>query len=308
MQQFDVVVIGAGVAGLTAAAAAARRGLKVGLVEPVGAGGQIMNVEQIENFPGFPQHLSGYDLGPLLQEQAEAAGAEFLFDRIEKLEVQGAERILTGAEGRIRASAVVIATGSAKRRLGVPGEDRLQGRGVSHCAACDGPLFRQLEVVVVGGGDAALDEALVLAKHASRVTIVHRAAAPRAQQYLLDRAAAAANVELVADTEVDEIMGDTVVTGVALRNVRTGALRAGKADGVFVYIGLAPHTAFLDGVLRLDADGRIETDLALCTSLDGVFAAGDVRAGSVAQLAAAAGDGSTAALSAYRYIQRQRLR
>lgn len=308
MQQFDVVVIGAGVAGLTAAAAAARRGLNVVLVESTGAGGQVMNVEHIENFPGFPQELSGYDLGPLLQEQAEAAGAGFLLDRIDKLEVSGAGFILTGGEGQLRASTVVIASGSSKRRLGVDGEERLQGRGVSHCAACDGPLFRKLEVIVVGGGDSAFDEALVLAKHASQVTIVCRGAAPRAQQYLLDRVAAAANVALVTGTEVAQILGDTVVTGVELRDVHSGAVRVEKADGVFVYVGLVPHTQFLAGVLRLAQDGHIETDMALATSLDGVFAAGDVRAGSAAQLAASAGDGSTAALSAYRYITRQRQR
>lgn len=303
MQQFDVLIVGAGVAGLSAAASAARHGLKVALVERIASGGQVMNVERIENFPGFPQTVSGYELGPLLQEQAEAAGAEFILDTIVKLEVSGADRILVGAEASLRASAIVLAAGSGKRRLGVAGEDRLAGRGVSHCAACDGPLFRKLEVCVVGGGDSALDEALALARHASRVTIIHRGAAFSAQQYLIDRVLAADNVELVFDTEVNEIFGEQNVSGLSIRNVKSGALRTEKTDGVFIYVGLAPHTGFVADVLRLDAGGHIETDILMRTSLDGVFAAGDIRANSVAQLAAAAGDGVTAAMSAYRYIK-----
>ncbi|MDO8252165.1 MAG: FAD-dependent oxidoreductase [Rhodoferax sp.] len=304
MQQFDLVIVGAGAAGLSAAAAAARHGLKVVVVERIGAGGQVMNVDRIENFPGFPQNVSGYELGPLLQEQAEAAGAEFLLDTIERLEVSGQDRLLVGAEGTIHALAVVIAAGSGKRQLGVPGEERLQGRGVSHCASCDGPLFKKLEVCVVGGGDSALDEALALARHASRVTLIHRGPAFSAQQCLVDRVAAAANVDVVFETEVQEILGEANVSGISLRNVRSGEVRLQKTDGVFIYIGLAPDTGFLNGLLRLDASGHVETDLMMQTSLEGVFAAGDIRTGSVAQLAAAAGDGVTAAISAYRYLKR----
>jgi thioredoxin reductase (NADPH) len=303
MQQYDLVIVGAGVAGLSTAATAARYGLKVVVVERMGAGGQIMNVDRIENFPGFPNNIAGYELGPLLQEQAEAAGAGFVLDTIERLEVSGTSRILVGSEGTIRALSVVIAAGSAKRHLGVPGEERLQGRGVSHCASCDGPLFRNLEVCVVGGGDSALDEALTLAKHASQVTIVHRGAAFSAQQYLVDRISAADNVETVFETEVQEILGEGNVSGILLRNLRTGEMRRQRTEGVFVYIGLTPHTDFLAGLLTLDASGRIETDALLRTSLEGVFAAGDIRANSVAQLPAVAGDGVTAAVSAYQYLK-----
>lgn len=303
MQQFDLLIVGAGVAGLCAATVAARYGLKVAVVERIGAGGQVMNVDLIENFPGFPQNVSGYELGPLLQEQAEAAGAEFLLDTIDQLEVSGTDRILGGAEGKIRALAVIVAAGSAKRQLGVPGEERLQGRGVSHCASCDGPLFRKLEVCVVGGGDSALDEALSLAKHASRVTIVHRGAAFTAQKILVERVSVTANVDVVFETEVQEILGEGNVSGVSLRNLRNGEVRIQRAEGVFIYIGLAPHTAFLSGLLRLSATRHVETDIMMRTSLEGVFAAGDIRAGSVALLAAAAGDGATAAVSAYRYIK-----
>jgi thioredoxin reductase (NADPH) len=309
MQQYDLVIVGAGVAGLTAAAAAARHGLKVAVIERTGAGGQIMNVEQIENFPGFPQGVSGYELGPLLQEQAEAAGAEFLMDAIEKLEVSGQDYLLTGAEGTIRAAAIVIATGSAKRHLGVPGEEQLRGRGVSDCAACDGPLFKKLDVCVVGGGDSALDEALALARHAGQVTLIHRGTAFSAQQYLIDRVAAAANITTLFETEVTEIVGDKVVTGVTLHDLGSssnGEARLYKADGVFIYIGLKPQSEFLSGVLQLSVDGRIETNAMMQTSLPGIFAAGDIRAGSIAQLAASAGDGFTAAVAAYRHVRERR--
>ena len=303
MAQYDLVVVGAGVAGLCAAAGAAGQGLKVLVVEAIGAGGQVMNVDRIDNFPGFPHAISGYELGPLLQEQAETAGAEFLLDSIEALQVSGQELLLVGGEGTISALAVVLAAGSAKRQLGVPGEERLQGRGVSHCASCDGPLFKKLDACVVGGGDAALDEALALARHASRVTLIHRGPAFSARQSLVERVAAAGNIETLFDTEVEEIFGAANVSGVALRDVGSGARRQQKTDGVFIYVGLAPRTAFLAGALRLDGDGHVETDIMLRTSLAGVFAAGDIRAGSVAQLAAAAGDGATAAIAAWRYIK-----
>jgi thioredoxin reductase (NADPH) len=309
MQQYDLVVVGAGVAGLTAAAAAARHGLTVAVIERTGAGGQIMNVEHIENFPGFPQGVSGYELGPLLQEQAEEAGAEFLMDAIEKLEVSGQDYLLTGAEGTIRAASIVIATGSAKRHLGVPGEEALRGRGVSDCAACDGPLFKKLDVCVVGGGDSALDEALSLARHAGQVTLIHRGTAFSAQQYLIDRVKAAANITTLFETEVTEIIGEKVVTGVTLQDRGSGGngeARLYKADGVFIYIGLKPQSEFLSGVLQLGVDGRVETDAMLQTSLPGIFAAGDIRAGSIAQLAASAGDGFTAAVAAYRHIRERR--
>jgi len=302
MQDFDLVVVGAGAAGLTAATFAARHGLRVVVVERVGAGGQIINADRIENFSGFPGGIAGHDLGPLLHEQAEAAGAEFALDTVAAVEPAGAHRIVRGAADAWRARAVVIAAGSAPRPLGVAGEQQFLGRGVSSCAACDGPLFAGQEVCVVGGGDTALDEALVLARHASRVTVFHRGARLRAQQALLDRAAASAEIALALETAVEEILGGDAVAGVRVRAARTGASRVQNVRGVFVCIGLAPNTAFLRGTLALDATGHVETDIAMRTSVEGIFAAGDIRSGSVAQLAAAAGDGATAAISAVRYL------
>src|SRR5437016_10917251 len=303
MQDFDLIVVGAGVAGLTAAIFAARHGLKVTVVERTGAGGQISTAERVDNFPGFPRGVAGYELGPLLHEQAEAAGAQFLIDTIERIEIAGEQRILRGAGENLRAPAVIIAAGSALRSLGIPGEAQFLGRGVSHCASCDGPLFAGREVCVVGGGDSALDEALVLAGHAARVTIFHRGQHLRAQQALRERAAAIANIEIALAIIVEEIIGTDAVTAVRLHELATGAVRAQAISGVLIHGGLEPNTAFLRGVLALDAAGHIETDILMRTSLAGVFAAGDIRKNSVAQLAAAAGDGATAAISAVRYLQ-----
>ena len=303
MQAFDLIVVGAGVAGLTAAMFAARHGLKVAVVERMGAGGQIINAERIENFPGFPQGVGGHELGPLLHEQAEAAGVEFLIESIAGLEIAGEQRVLRGAAETLRAGAIIIAAGSALRPLGVPGEAQFLGRGVSHCASCDGPLFAGREVCVVGGGDSALDEALVLAAHAARVTVFHRGGRLRAQQALVDRVAATANIEMALQTVVEEIMGADTVAGVRLRELDTGKARVHATSGVFIHVGLEPNTAFLRHVLTLDAAGHIETDILMRTSLAGVFAAGDIRKHSVAQLAAAAGDGATAAISAVRYLR-----
>jgi thioredoxin reductase (NADPH) len=302
MKDFELVIIGAGVAGLTAATFAGRYGLKTAVVERMGPGGQIINAERIENFPGFPQGVGGHELGPLLHEQAEAAGAEFVLDTVEGLEAGGEHHIVHGMAESLRARAIIVAAGSALRSLGIPGEEKFLGRGVSHCASCDGAFFAGQHVCVIGGGDSALDEALVLAGHASRVTVLHRGERLDAQRALRDRVAANRKIEIALQTMVDEIVGEQAVSGVRLRDVRTGTSRLAPVKGVFVYVGLEPNTAFLRGALALDAAGHIETDIMMRTSLAGVFAAGDIRAGSVAQLAAAAGDGATAAISAFRYL------
>jgi thioredoxin reductase (NADPH) len=306
MQDFDLVIIGAGVAGLTAATFAARHGLKVVVVERMAAGGQIVNVERIENFPGFPHGIAGHELGPLLHEQAEGAGAEVRLDTIEAITLAGADRLVRGAADTLRARSVIIAAGSTPRPLGIPGEEQFRGKGVSHCASCDGPLFAGQEVCVVGGGDSALDEALVLARHAARVMVFHRDARIGAQQALADKVAATRKIELALETSVEDILGQDAVSGVRLRAAGTGASRVQNVGGVFIYVGLAPNTAFLHGLLALDPTGRIETDIMMRTSVEGIFAAGDIRKDSVAQLAAAAGDGATAAISAFRYLKRRR--
>jgi thioredoxin reductase (NADPH) len=303
MRDFDLVIVGAGVAGLTAAMFAARYGLKVVVVDQLGVGGQISNAETVENFPGFPQGIGGHELGPLLHEQADAAGAEFVLDTVERVEINGEHRIIHGATEVLRASSVIIAAGSALRSLGIPGEEKFLGKGVSHCASCDGAFFAGREVCVVGGGDSAVDEAIVLAEHASRVTIFHRGKNLRAQRALLDKASATQKIEIALETTVEEILGEDAVTAVRLREGSAGTSRIQNTSGVFVYVGLEPNTAFLQGVLKLDPAGHIETDILMQTSVAGVFAAGDIRKNSVAQLAAVAGDGATAAISAWRYLK-----
>ena len=303
MREFDLVVIGAGVAGLTAAMHAARSGLAVAVIERMGVGGQIAAAERIENFPGFPQGISGAELGPLLHEQAEAAGAEFVLDTVQRIIVDSDWRVVHGASDALKARALIVAAGSALKSLGVPGEEALLGRGVSHCASCDGHFFAGQNVCVIGGGDSALDEALVLTEHAGRVAIIHRAAAFDAQRALIDRVTANGKIEVVPSTVVEAIIGTDSVTGVRLRDLASESTHERPVKGVFVYVGLEPNTAFLQGVVALDPAGHIETDIMMRTSVPGIFAAGDIRRHSVAQLAAVAGDGATAAMAAWRYLK-----
>jgi thioredoxin reductase (NADPH) len=295
----DLIVIGGGVAGLVAAATAARQGLHTLVIEGSGAGGQVSTVERIDNMPGLGP-IAGYELGPRLQEEAEAAGAEFALASVSAIEVDGLERRVIAGNETWSARAVIIAAGSHRRALGVPGEERLRGRGVSHCASCDGPFFRGQRVCVVGGGDAALSEALVLAAQAREVVLVHRGAAFGAQRTLVERVQATPNIALRLSTTVEEILGDETVNALRLRGPQ--GVESFAAEGVFVYVGLGPNTGFLGGLLALDARGAVIVDASLQSSAVGIFAAGDLRAGSTRRLAGVADDGAAAAVSAARYV------
>jgi thioredoxin reductase (NADPH) len=299
--EFDLLIVGGGLAGLTAAMYGARFGLHTVLVEHMASGGQILNVEKIENFPGFPQGIAGFDLGPMVQEQAEAAGAEFVMDTVTGLEVAGDMRVVHCDNADLTARTVIVAAGSALRSLGIPGEAEYLGKGVSHCASCDAPFYIGKEVCVVGGGDSALDEAAVLAAQVARVTLVHRGTAFTAQHAAVERLAGMSNVQTLFDTEVMEILGGDTVSSVQLRS--NGASRTQEVSGVFVFVGLEPNTAFLRGAVDLDLTGHIMVDPFLQTSMRGVFAAGDIRQHSSRQLVAAAGDGATAAVSAANYLR-----
>lgn len=302
MREYDLVIVGAGLAGLTAGMYGGRYGLSTAVVDQMGSGGQVINVEKIENFPGFPEGVAGFDLGPMAQEQAEAAGAEFVMDTVQSLELDGDRRIVRCAEEELHARAVIVAAGSSLRALGIPGEERLLGKGVSHCASCDAPFFAGQEACVVGGGDSALDEAAVLAEQASRVLLIHHGPEFDAQRAIVDKVAEMANIEPQLNTQVEEILGDDSVTGVRLRDVTSKETRDEPLSGVFVFVGLEPNTAFLNDAVDLDEAGHIRTDILMRTSVPGVFAAGDIRQHSVAQLASAVGDGATAAIAAYRYL------
>jgi thioredoxin reductase (NADPH) len=300
--EYDLLIVGGGLAGLTAGMYAARIGLRTMIVEHMAPGGQVLNVEKIENYPGFPQGIAGFDLGPIVQEQAEEAGAEFSMDTATGLEVVGDRRILHCDGTNLTARAIIVAAGSALRSLGIPGEAEFLGKGVSHCASCDAPFFVGKEVCVVGGGDSALDEAAVLAASVARVLVVHRGPAfSRAQHVAIERIQSRSNVETLFGTEVVEISGTDSVSSVRLRTA--GAIHEQDIAGVFIFVGLEPNTAFVRGVVDLDSTGHVIVDAHLQSSVPGVYAAGDIRQGSSGQLISAAGDGASAAIAAARYMR-----
>jgi thioredoxin reductase (NADPH) len=301
MADYDVAVIGGGVAGLTAAATAAWAGLSVLVIEQLAPGGQIATVDRIGNFPGFPDGIGGYELGPSLQQQAEDAGAEMVADTVEAIAVADGGFAVAGAERSVTARALIVASGSRRKELVVPGEHALAGRGVSHCASCDGQFFRGGVVVVAGGGDSAFDEARLLAEHAATVIIVHRGPAPIAQQRTIAQVMALPNVTVLAETEIVAIEGENAVSGVVLAS--HGETRTQPCAGVFVYVGLDPNSGFLGDLVERDARGAVITTDGVATLTPGLFVAGDVRSGATALLASVAGDGARAALSASAYLK-----
>lgn len=301
--EYDLLIVGGGLAGLTAAMYGARFGLRTAIVEHMASGGQVLNVEKIENFPGFPQGIPGFDLGPLVQEQAEAAGAEFIMDTAAGLAVAPEGITVRGDAGSYRARALIIAAGSTLRSLGIPGEAEYLGKGVSHCASCDAPFFVGKKVAVVGGGDSALDEAAVLAgADVGHVTLIHRGASfARAQRSAIDRLSGFTNVDTLFDTEVVAIRGGDTVSGVELRGNGSTVVR--DVSGVFVFVGLEPNTAFVRDAVELDSSGHVVVDAQLRTSVPGIYAAGDIRQHSAGQVVSAAGDGATAATFAARHLR-----
>jgi thioredoxin reductase (NADPH) len=302
VNEYDVVIVGGGAAGLTAGMYAARYGLRTAIIERMMGGNQIINVEKIENFPGFPQGISGAELGPLMQEQAMDAGAEFLMTEATGVVLDGPYKVITTDDGDYRARALIVAAGSSLKKLGIPGEEELYGRGVSHCATCDGPLFRGEVVGVVGGGDSAGDEALTLAEYAGRVILFHRGDKLQAQKVIRDRVIGHSEVDVLYNTTVEAILGDSLVTGVQIRNLITNFTDRMNLMGLFVYVGLDPNTKFIRGIVKTDNAGHIPVNIWMETDVPGIYAAGDIRQHSAAQLASAAGDGSTAATAAFRFI------
>jgi thioredoxin reductase (NADPH) len=304
---YDVVVIGGGLAGLTAGLFAARYGHATLVLEATVPGGHLINVETIEDFPGFPQGIAGYDLCPQVQEQAQAQGAQFALAEVEGLEpAEGGGWTVVTSAGRHTTPAVIVTAGSKPKPLGVPGEERLEGKGISHCATCDGPLFRGRVVGVVGGGSAALQEALTLAGHAAKVLIFNKEAAFSGQETYRRRAADEPKIETQCGVTVEEVLGESAVAGVRVRDVASGDPSQIELAALFVYVGQEPNTAFLRDRLPLTEDGRIATDAWMRTALPGIFAAGDVRADSAHHAITAAGDGATAAIAAHRYLAERR--
>jgi thioredoxin reductase (NADPH) len=307
-KECDVVVVGAGTAGLTAAMFAARHGLRTVLLERLMGGAQIINAEKIENFPGLPQGLSGAELGASMQEQTVKAGVEILLEEVFSLGLESPKFVVTSDVRDYLTKSVIVATGSGLRRLGIAGEDEFTGNGVSHCATCDGPFFTNEVVGVVGGGDTAADEAISLTSYAEKVILFHRRDRLRAQQVLQQRLIRQPKIEIMWNTVVERILGSDTVTGVQTRNVITNLEHRLSLSGMFVYVGLTPNSSLLGNLLMLDNGGHIPVNLRMETSVPGIFAAGDVRQHSAAQLVSAAGDGATAAISAYHYISNSRSR
>jgi thioredoxin reductase (NADPH) len=299
---FEVVVAGGGIGGLTAAVHSARLGRTTLALSGRAPGGLLLSIEQIEGVPGFPEGVPGYDLCPMLQEQAADEGGDVRMAELQAIEpVDDGWRIATD-DGDVTAKAVILATGARLKTLGVDGEDRLQGRGVSHCASCDAPLMRDRTVGVIGGGDSALQEALTLAEAVGEVIVLHRGEALDAQATYQRRALEHPKITIRYGTVVEEILGEDTVSGVRTRDVASGDTGELELGGVFVYVGLQPNTEFLRDRLEVDEDGLVATDATLRTTLPGVFAAGILRRGSLGQAAISAGEGANAAKAAHRYL------
>jgi thioredoxin reductase (NADPH) len=298
----NLIIIGSGPAGLTAGIYGGRAQLSPLLITGNALGGQMALTNEIENYPGFPEAITGQELTQLMQKQAEHFGS-----RIEMNEVTGIDfsvhpfKVKTYAQ-EYKAKAVIIATGASPRKLGVPGEEEFTGRGVSYCATCDGFFYQNRTVIVVGGGDSAVEEAIFLTKYASRVYLVHRRNRLRAEKVTQERAFKNDKMEWVWDSVVTEIIGEQGMTQAHIKNVKTGEESFLKADGIFIYIGNVPNTQFLGGQVELDEYGYIVTDRQCHTSVPGVFAAGDVQEWVLQQIATSVGTGAMAAMEADKFI------
>lgn len=301
---YDLIIIGGGPAGLTAGLYAVRARLKTVLLEKLPlVGGQIVYAEKVENFPGFPEGVSGQELTSLMETQAKGFGLEISNCEVNGISLQGALKVVATDERDWVGKAVIVATGASPNRLGVEGEERLIGRGISFCGTCDGFFFRGRDIIVVGGGDTAMEEALFLTKFAQKVTIVHRRSSLRAAKVLQERVFKNNKIDFIWDSVVERIEGERSVERVVLKNLATGAVSTRPTSGVLIFVGTKPNTGFLQGFLECDEQGYLLTNDHLATSVAGIFAAGDARKKLLRQVATAVGDGATAAYAAEKYLE-----
>jgi thioredoxin reductase (NADPH) len=298
----ELIVIGGGPAGLTAALYAARAALQPLVLIGEAVGGQAATTTEIENYPGFPDGIGGMALAQQMQAHAERFGAQVRFDKVASVNLKTYPFEVHTYAQTYAAKTIIIATGSSSRKLGVPGEDRFRGNGVSYCATCDGYFYKDRRVVVVGGGNSAIDESLFLTRLVREIKIVHRRDKLRADPVLQERALENPKIQFVWSTVVEEILGDQALRGVRVKNVNTGETSTIETDGVFIYIGHVPNTRLFEGQLELDERGYIVTDRRQRTSVPGVFAAGDVQDPIFRQIVTAAGTGSAAAIEAVRFL------
>lgn len=303
-QLYDVIIIGGGPAGLAAGLYAGRARLRTLILEKATTGGQAATTELIENYPGFPDGVGGYELSQTMRQQAERFGCQIQeIKPVINIEADGDIRLVNTEVEAFRAKTVIVATGTEARTLGVPGESEFRGKGVSYCATCDGAFYRDKVVAVVGGGNSAVEEAVFLTKFASKVYIVHRRSELRADKILQERALNNPKIEMLWDSHLKKILGNGKVEEIVLENKKTHERSEIKVDGVFFYIGLVPNTTFCEGVLDLDDGDFVITSESLMTSLPGVFACGDCRANLLKQVAVAVGEGALAAVEADKYIE-----
>ncbi len=310
MKSVDALILGAGPAGMSAALYLVRGGVSTAIVERAAPGGQVLSTAEIENYPGFPKGIKGWELADLFSAHLDEYPVERLRGEVVSLGVpteEGGwyEARFAEEQEPVRARSVVVCTGAHHRALGAPGEDKFTGHGVSYCAVCDGNFYRGRDVAVVGGGNSALEEALYLARIVNKVYLIHRREGFRGSKVYADKIAAMPDkIELVTSHVVDEIRGGENVESLAVRNVNSGETRIIPVDGLFIYVGMQPLSGFLPAELDMDAQGFVKTDAEMRTNLPGLFAAGDIRAKLCRQVSSAVGDGATAATAALSYLER----
>lgn len=300
---YDVAIIGGGPAGLTAALYSARSKLKTIIIEKAKWGGQTATTEEVENYPGAIENSTGPKLMERMKQQAVNFGAELLEDEVIQISVVDNKKILHLGETELEAKVIIICTGSQPMLLGVQGENELRGKGVSYCATCDADFFTELEVVAIGGGDSAVEEAIYLSKFADKVTIIHRRDKFKAAKSIVEKALKNEKIHVIWDTIVEEIYGNGIVEGVKLENVKNNEISYYDTNGVFVFVGAKPNTSFLKKIVHMDEKGYIKTDEKMKTSVKGVFAAGDVRSKVLRQVVTATSDGAIAAMMAEKFIE-----
>lgn len=301
---YDVIIIGGGPAGMSAAIYAARARLKTLIIEKAGCGGQIAITDHLENYPGFETGINGFELAVKMQTQATAFGTEITYGEVLSVEVEGNIKRVVLQDKVFETKTIIIASGAAFKKLNVPGEEEFIGKGVSYCATCDGPFFRNKEIAVVGGGDSALQEALYLTKFASKVNLIHRRNEFRAAKILQEKVLENEKINVILDSVVEEICGTQMLESLKVKNVKTENISNLSVSGVFLFVGWQPNTKFLENS-RINLDnGYIVTDENMKTNIDGVFACGDVRKKQLRQVVTAASDGAMSAISAQHYIEK----
>jgi thioredoxin reductase (NADPH) len=300
---YDVIIIGGGPAGLTAGLYNARARLSVLLLERLAPGGQVLTTDWVENYPGFPDGVSGFELMDRMKTQAERFGLKIQNEEVIRLELSEKRKVVFLNSGTLESKTIILACGATWKKLGIEGEDRLMGRGISFCATCDGPFYRDEEVAVIGGGDTAVEEAIFLTRFVKKIYLVHRRDKLRATKLLQERALSEEKITLVWETIPLRILGQNSVEAIEMRNVKTGDVQRKEVKGVFVFIGTIPNTELVKDSVKLDENGFILTDDNMQTSIPGVFAAGDIRSKLFRQISTAVGEGAAASYSAERYLE-----